>query len=71
LGCEGLLVEDGFNIRIADEPQELANAVIEVSKNIDLRSNLRSNGIELVQSQYDWKRIFSGLEQNLFDKIVV
>jgi glycosyltransferase involved in cell wall biosynthesis len=71
LGCEGLLVEDGFNIRIADEPQELANAVIEVSKNIDLRSNLRFNGIELVQSQYDWKRIFSGLEQNLFDKIVV
>ena len=64
LGCEGLLVEDGLNIKIADEPQEFANRVIEVSEDIDVRSKLRLNGIELVRSQYDWKKIFSRFESN-------
>ena len=64
LGCEGLLVEDGLNIKIADKPQEFANRVIEVSEDIDVRSKLRLNGIELVRSQYDWKKIFSRFESN-------
>jgi glycosyltransferase involved in cell wall biosynthesis len=53
-GAEGLDVTHGENILIADDPAELADAVLMVVRDPSLRARLSANGKALVQSRYDW-----------------
>lgn len=57
IGCEGLEVEDGKNIIVADEPDDFAEKVIELIKNANLRTRLGENARRLVEKKCDWKRI--------------
>ncbi|MGQ9617709.1 MAG: glycosyltransferase family 4 protein [Candidatus Aminicenantia bacterium] len=52
IGCEGLDVEDGVNILIADRSEDFANKVIELIENEELRKSISSNGRSLVESKY-------------------
>ncbi|MDD1757916.1 MAG: glycosyltransferase [Methanotrichaceae archaeon] len=56
VGCEGLNVNDGKDILIADSPEDFAGKTIELLKNADKRVNLERNAIELAKS-YDWDLI--------------
>lgn len=51
-GAEGLGVEHGVNILVADEPDEFARAVVSILQNPDLREKLSSEGRRLVLEQY-------------------
>ena len=63
IGCEGIEVEDGTNIIIRDEPEEFANAVIELMNNEKLSQKLVRNGFDLVKSKYDWSVICEGIDK--------
>ncbi len=65
LGCEGLEVTDGENILIRDEPEEFAEAVLQLSSSAGLRNRLRVNGRKLVEQEYDWQSIFSQYEREI------
>jgi tetratricopeptide (TPR) repeat protein len=65
LGCEGLEVTDGENILIRDTPKEFAEAVIQVSKDLELKTRLSVNGRKLVEQAYDWQNIFARYEQEI------
>jgi polysaccharide biosynthesis protein PslH len=54
-GAEGLSVENGQNILIADEPGHFAECVIRLLSQKDLRDCLSSNAIKLMQEVYDWQ----------------
>ncbi len=54
LGCEGLEVEDGKHLLIADSPQEFAEKTILLLTNNDLQQMLINNARELVEQVYDW-----------------
>jgi glycosyltransferase involved in cell wall biosynthesis len=54
LGCEGLVVEDGKHLLIADSPQEFAEKTILLLTNNDLQQMLINNARELVEQVYDW-----------------
>jgi len=56
VGCEGLNVNDGKDILIADSPEDFAGKTIELLKNADKRVNLERNAIELAKS-YNWDLI--------------
>jgi tetratricopeptide (TPR) repeat protein len=58
LGCEGLNLVDGEDLLIRDQPEDLAEAIVEIIKNPELRQRLRAQGRELVEQQYDWESIF-------------
>jgi glycosyltransferase involved in cell wall biosynthesis len=62
LGCEGLDVEHGTNILIADEPGQIADFLIKVNSDQVLRNTLRTNGRALVERQYDWQLKLERLE---------
>jgi glycosyltransferase involved in cell wall biosynthesis len=57
LGAEGLEVEHGGNILIADTNAELSDAITGVLENEALRRELCDAGRALVSSRYDWETL--------------
>ncbi len=53
-GAEGLNVRNGENILVADNPEDFAEAVIQLLVKPDLRQKLADNGYDLVSDNYDW-----------------
>jgi glycosyltransferase involved in cell wall biosynthesis len=56
-GAEGLNVEDGYHILIADQPQDFANQVGRLLTEPDLRHRLITHARRLVEQDYDWGEI--------------
>jgi polysaccharide biosynthesis protein PslH len=56
VGCEGLAVESGRNILIADTPESFAERVISVLEDKNLREALERNARECALT-YDWNRL--------------
>lgn len=69
IGAEGISVQGGDNILIADEPAGLACAVVRLLCEPDLRQRLRTAGRRWVEARYDWKRIYGAWDQ-VYDRIV-
>ncbi len=63
LGAEGLDVQNGENILLADTNQELAETIITLVESDAQRKQLRSGGRALVSARYEW----SGLGAALFE----
>jgi sugar transferase (PEP-CTERM/EpsH1 system associated) len=61
LGAEGIDVQAGGNILIAEQVEEFCKAIDEVANNQKLREKLMSNGRELVREQYDWLQLGENL----------
>ena len=68
-GAEGLEVDHGENILIADEPDEFARAVLNVLQNPGLRAKLSSEGRRLVFEKYS-SEVMGRKFNSLLDKIV-
>ena len=56
VGCEGLNVNDGKDIVIADDPENFVVKTIELLENTNKRITLEKNAIELAKT-YDWELI--------------
>ncbi|HTU66396.1 MAG TPA: glycosyltransferase family 4 protein [Steroidobacteraceae bacterium] len=57
VGCEGLNVNPGEHLQVADEPQAFADAVVNVLSNPELARSLGAAGRARVCSHYDWPSI--------------
>lgn len=53
-GAEGLEVEHGQNILIADTPGEFAENIIKLLNDPETRQRLAHNAYQLVQNEYEW-----------------
>lgn len=56
-GAEGLDVEHGKNILIADEPEKFAGALIDVLNDDSLYRRLAEAGLELINARYSWENV--------------
>jgi sugar transferase (PEP-CTERM/EpsH1 system associated) len=56
VGCEGLSVESGKHLMVADQPEAFAQAVVELLRNPSMRLALGSAGRALVEAEYSWKQ---------------
>ena len=56
-GAEGLDVEHGKDVLIADQPEAFARSVIRLLKEPELRDFLANNAYQLVKEQYDWANV--------------
>lgn len=63
VGAEGLRVQDGREILIADTPAALAEAVLSLFANPAAATRLGKAGRRLVQSSYRWDCLAEGLER--------
>jgi glycosyltransferase involved in cell wall biosynthesis len=57
IGLEGLGLIDGVQARIADEPEEMASAIVEVLLADDVALQLAQAGRKHVEGQFSWDRI--------------
>jgi glycosyltransferase involved in cell wall biosynthesis len=67
-GAEGLDVEDGDHLLIADAPEALAEAVLRLLGDPPLRQRLADNAYQLVRERYDWAAVmpyFLGLVERV------
>lgn len=67
-GAEGLEVEDGQHILIADTPEVFAKRTVDLLRSSDLRTKLSDSGRRLVKKHYDWTVVGEQLN-NLLDEI--
>ncbi len=67
IGCEGLSVESGKHLMIADQPEAFVQAIMELLSNPVLRVALGSAGRALVEADYSWDQcgiqLLQALEQ--------
>ncbi|MBI5871160.1 MAG: glycosyltransferase [Actinobacteria bacterium] len=64
-GAEGLEVQDGRHLLIADEPGDFAAAVVRLSEDDSLYQDLRANARALVEEKYDWPVLARKMEAAL------
>ncbi len=62
IGCEGIAVENGKHLLIADTPEEFAEATLRLLADDQLAGELRCNGRKLIQSTYDYRAACQPLE---------
>ena len=63
IGCEGLEVTPGENIILADKPEEFALNVINLIEDKNEAKKLSYAGRMLVEEKYDWKVVYSKIDE--------
>jgi glycosyltransferase involved in cell wall biosynthesis len=58
VGAEGIDVRNGENILIADQPPELARALIDLLKNPERGEAMRAQGRAWVEDRYNWQTVY-------------
>ncbi len=62
IGCEGIPVERGYHLLLADSPEEFAMAIGEIFSNRDLWNRLKENAYRLVEQNYSWDQLALKME---------
>jgi glycosyltransferase involved in cell wall biosynthesis len=55
IGCEGLAVENGRNILIAEDPEEQTRQIRQILEDRHLAMSLGREGRRLAEEKYDWR----------------
>jgi len=58
-GCLGLEAVDGYNVFLANTPEEFASRVVILLKDSELRSKLGTNARRTVEAKYNWDQVAS------------
>ena len=58
IGCEGIAVENGRHLLVADTPQEFARATLRLLEDRAFASTLARNGRELIEKGYDYRTAY-------------
>jgi glycosyltransferase involved in cell wall biosynthesis len=66
VGAEGLEVESGKHLLLADSPSAFAQCCLRLLADPALREHLTAQGFELVRAKYEWRAI-----QSLVKTIVI
>lgn len=56
-GAEGLDVEHGKHLLLADTPQDFADAVVSLLRNPDRYKQIADNGYQLIAEKYNWPSV--------------
>lgn len=65
VGAEGLPVEHGRHLLLADDPQQFAQATVDLLRNLQQRQQLATAARQLVVEHYDWSAVASELDDAL------
>ena len=65
IGCEGLPVEHGVHLLVADTTEDLVAAILRLLGDSELRARLAGNARELVERRYGWDRIAEAYADDL------
>ena len=54
VGCEGIAVQDGEHVAIADDPRQFADTVVALLRNRAHRERIAQAGHQFVRANYEW-----------------
>jgi glycosyltransferase involved in cell wall biosynthesis len=54
IGCEGIAVENGRHLLVADQPEEFAQAILRLLEDRPFADTLAQNGRKLIEKNYDY-----------------
>jgi polysaccharide biosynthesis protein PslH len=57
LGCEGIRVQHGENVFLADGPEAFAEAAVLLLQNATIRQKITEGGYRLIKQVYAWERL--------------
>ena len=69
IGAEGIAIEEGENILIADTPDSIAQAIVQVMSDAELQRRMRASGRRWVEERYDWRRIYPAWDA-VYDRLL-
>ena len=69
-GAEGLEIEPGKHLLIADTPEEFAAQTVRLLRNSELRNTLATNAARLVNEKYEWTKTAENL-RDLVDSLAL
>jgi glycosyltransferase involved in cell wall biosynthesis len=61
-GAEGLAVEDGRHLLIADSPEAMAGAIVRLCSEPETYATIREAAVSLIKERYDWSILAEKLE---------
>jgi glycosyltransferase involved in cell wall biosynthesis len=64
-GCEGIQVQDGEHLLVADTPADFSAQVLRILTDKDLALTLAKNGRRLVEEEYSWEKIVAGMAEKM------
>lgn len=67
IGCEGLALEGGRDILMADTSVQFAQQIVYLLQQKEMRLDMARNGRSLVETYYDWHSLLAPLEDILED----
>jgi sugar transferase (PEP-CTERM/EpsH1 system associated) len=70
VGCEGLAVQPGEHLLVADAPTAMAQAIVRLIDDTALRRHLGERGRALVERQYGWAAVVPPLERLLAELVL-
>lgn len=65
LGAEGIALENGKNMVLADDMNEFSSHIIQLITDANLRNKIGTNARELVVRKYDWNSIVKVLDRDV------
>ncbi len=65
VGAEGLPVDDGRHVLLADDPRDFARKAVLLLRDVDRRRELEAAARALVVDKYDWSAVAGELEEAL------
>ncbi len=63
IGAEGISIDDGENILIADDARSFADAVLSVLHNETIARHLREEGRRSAERNYDWRSVYRAWDE--------
>lgn len=69
LGVQGLDLQDGVHLRVANSPDDFAHSVVDLWSQPELRQQLAQAARLRIEQSYDWARLFPPLEQALLELV--
>lgn len=65
IGAEGLPFQDGKQIRLAEDPQHFADAVVELLKKVPMRNSIENAARREVVANHSWEAVVDKVEEAL------
>lgn len=62
IGAQGIGVENGEDVLVRDQPQEIADAIVQLFKNPTLANKLAKNARRLAEKEFSWEVVGKRLE---------
>jgi glycosyltransferase involved in cell wall biosynthesis len=65
VGAEGINIENGKHLLVADEPAGMAEAILSLLDNAALWQQLQNNSRALISERYTWRKLFTQMHRDI------